>query len=1349
MGRFQRRVLIVAQQIELRARIARVLHSAGYAVELAGSQKRAVELAAGGQIGAAIVVHGTELNGLEQELRDQVSRTIVLDHRTDEILRPGHSLGGADAFPVQELDEQKLLDWLNRPAASPGDETAQASASLRIGDCQFDLAGHTCIDGNGREVQLTRCETALLAAFVASPCRVLSRDQLRRAVVGRGSEPNDRSVDMLIARLRRKIEPNPKAPRFILSAPGVGYKLAVKPQAVKPQTAENGNARPAIDEEKARPLSTEITSRHSEPERRQLTALSCMLADFPAMTVRLDPEEVFSIVQRFQQLCSTVVTQWGGIVVTSLSGSGNILALFGYPKGHEHDTERAVYAGLDLLEKVGDLPSAFGEPLKMRAAIATGLVLIGGDQAAVGDAVVIAGQLRNLTPPNSVNVTASTLKLLGNVFLCDDPKLYKLDGVSEPVTAYRVTGKQAIGSRFVASRTGKKLTQFVGRQHELQQLSTRWERAKAGKGQVVLICGEAGIGKSRLCEAWLDRIADEPHIIIRNQCSPHHTNTPFYPMIQQLEHAARLTREDTRDVKLGKLETVLSQAGAATLADTPIFAALLSIPIDGFDPSPTVPPQRQRELTIAALLRQVLGLALTRPVVIKIADVDWSDSSTLELLGRCIESIKTARVFVLCSFRREFFTHWLDELRVTMLRLDRLSREQTGQIISEIAGGKELPCGMQEQILSKADGVPLFAEELTNAVLESGLLRDAGDQYVTTGSLPSVVIPRTLLGSLTARLDRLRSLSKEVAQIASAIGREFSYRLLAAVAPASGPSLESAIQELASCGLAFVSGEPPDATYIFKHALVQDAAYATMPRSKRQQLHSRIADALIAVFPETIETQPELVAYHLAQAGLSEKAIEYLRKAGQRAIERSANAEAIGHLTHALQLLEILPQSPERKHAVLGLEVMLSQATIASAGYTAPETREILLRARASISDSTDPAQKFAILYGIWACDHVGGDVAKQEDAAAEFLAEAEQHNDTGALCIAHRILGTTYVRRGKFDDALGHLEQARALYDLEHHGCYRFRYGQDIGVTALCYLSLALWHLGYVNRASQAAAEAMKRAEELSHPHTLVFAICLNGFLDIFRRRPEDAQVYADRVVSLCTENGFSHWVNCGRIFEGWAKIHQGEVDQGLEALRAGVLGWQNGGARLFVPLFLTLEAKACFEAGRTEAALQAIEKAFAVSTDTGECCALAEMLRVKARLLQAAGWAEAEEIETILVNSLDVARHQQARCCELRASCDLARLWQEQGLEAKAIKLLQSIYEQFTEGFDTADLRDAKALMRSLRRKVKQNTNTTVSTAADVKDVFLGALESHQAICFSILDETDHLGASASAMS
>jgi predicted ATPase len=414
-------------------------------------------------------------------------------------------------------------------------------------------------------------------------------------------------------------------------------------------------------------------------------------------------------------------------------------------------------------------------------------------------------------------------------------------------------------------------------------MASLWERAKGGRGQVALLCGEAGIGKSRLCEAWLDRITDEPHVAIRYQCSPHHTNSPFYPIINQLERAARFEQEDTPEIKIKKLEIMLSQAGRATVADIPFFASLLSIPMKGFHSAPNLTLPRQRDLMINALLRQVLGFALTRPVVINFADIQWMDSDTLELLSRCIESIKSARVLVLCSFRREFFPHWLDESHVTMLRLDRLSREQTRVIISDVAGGKELPRELYEQISSKADGIPLFAEELTGTVLESGVLQDAGDRYVTVGPLPPIVVPARLMGPLTARLDKLGPY-KEIAQIGAAIGREFSYRLLAAVAPSSGPSLRTALAHLAACELIFARGEPPNSTYFFRHALVQDAAYATMVRSKRQQLHGRIADALMEGFPETVEVQSELIAYHLAQAGLAEKATEYLRKAGQRAV---------------------------------------------------------------------------------------------------------------------------------------------------------------------------------------------------------------------------------------------------------------------------------------------------------------------------------------------------------------------------------------------------------------------------------------------------------------------------------
>jgi class 3 adenylate cyclase/predicted ATPase len=1044
-----------------------------------------------------------------------------------------------------------------------------------------------------------------------------------------------------------------------------------------------------------------IASAHCEPERRQVTVVSCGLADSTALAVNFDPEDLSSTVHRFQDICTTVITHWGGAVINTVGDE--IVALFGYPNSLEDDAERAVHASLDLVAKVGALLSPSGEPLRVQLGNATGVVLIGENQPAVGEAIVMAARLRSISPPNSVIVTASTRKLLGSVFACDDLELREFEGCSKPVTAYRVTGKQAIESQFAARSRGR-LTQLVGRQGELQQISALWERTKGGKGQVALLCGEAGIGKSRVCEEWLDRITNEPHILIRYQCSAHHTNSPFYPVIRQLENAARFEREDTTDVKLRKLEAVLSPAGAATPADIPRYAALLSIPTDEFCSLPDLTPQRQRDLTIAALLRQVLNLALARPVVIVLAGAHWIDSCTLELLSRIIASIKTARVFVLVSFRPEFFPQWLDESHVTMLRLNRLPREQSEIIISDVAGHKELPHELREQIISKADGVPLFAEELTKTVLESGLLHDTGERYVTVGPLRPLAIPTTLLGSLTARLDRLGPI-REIAQIGAAIGREFSYRLLATVAPVSGPALDTALAHLVACELIFVRGQPPDSTYIFKHALVQDAAHAAMIRSKRQHLHSRIADALMEGFPGTVEAQPELMAHHLVQAGLTERAIEHLRKAGRRAIEHSANAEAIRHLTSALESLQSLPENPERKRAALEMEVMLGQARIVDCGYAATATRETLLRAKALIDDLTDPSQKFAILYGVWASHYVGGEVAKQRDAAVEFLAEAERHNDTGALCIAHRILGTTCVTTGEFAAGLHHLERARALYDAEHHSRYRFQYGQDIGAAALCYLSWALWHLGKVDQALEIAAEAMKRAKELSHPHTLVYTIChARGLMDLFRRRHEDTQSYADRVVSLCKENGFSHWLNGGRIFEGWAKICQGDVDQGGELLRAGVVAWQERGARLWLPIFLTLEAEAYAKGGRGDAALQAIEKALAISKETGEHWAMAEMLRVKARLLLATGRADADEIETILVNSLEIARRQRARCWELRASCDLARLWQGQGRGRKALKLLQSIYDQFTEGFDTADLRDAKALIRSLRQNVSR---------------------------------------------
>jgi predicted ATPase/class 3 adenylate cyclase len=1066
----------------------------------------------------------------------------------------------------------------------------------------------------------------------------------------------------------------------------------------------------AIASYQQRPLTSvtaaTVASPRSDAERRHLTVLFCDLVGSTDLAIELDPEELSGVIRRFQDTCAAVIKRFGGYIGRFM-GDG-LLVYFGYPQAHEDDPERAVRAGLDIVAKVGQLLLPSGKPLQVRVGIATGVVVVGEtigegsaqEQAVFGETPNLAAHLQQVAAPNSVLVATSTHRLLGGVFIRTDLGRVEVKGKSTPVVAWRVIGERVVESRFEAIRP-KRLTRFVGRQEQLGRLLNFWEQAKRGAGQVALLCGEPGIGKSRMSNTFLDTITDEPHIKIRYQCSPHHANSPLFPVINQLERAARFEREDSTDTRLDKLEAVLSQSGDASLADAPLYAALLSIPSGSRYPPLNLTPQRQKELTITALTRQLLGLARFRPVVFLIEDVHWIDATTLETITRTIPLIRTAPVFLLITFRPEFMPPWLDHSHVTMLRLNRLPREQVGAMVIDVTDGMELPPEVNDQIIRKSDGVPLFVEELTKTVLESGQLRIAGDRYIAIPPLRSFAIPETLHDSLIARLDRLVSI-KEIAQIGAALGREFSYSLLAAVAPTGGTQLEAALAQLVAAELIFARGEPPDSTYVFKHALVQEAAYASLLHSKRLWLHGQIADALKEHFPEIVESRPELMAHHLAEAGLPERAIEYLKKAGTRAILHSANVEAISHLKRALELFQSLFDHQAQPHKALELVVLLSQAMIAGRGYAAAETKEVLLQAKALIDESTDPAQKFSILYGIWACYYVGGEVALQRDAASDFVREAERHGDTAALCLSHRTLGTTYVTMGQFVAGRQHLERARALYNPEEHARFRYQYGQDIGATALCYLSWALWHLGYFDHASEVAAEAVRRAEEVSHPHTLAYTIChARGMMDIFRRRPEETPSYAGLVVSLCDEHGFPFWAAGGRILDGWAATCQGEVELGIPLLRDGLAAWRKTGARLWLPIFLALEAEAHAKAGHSDTALQVIAEALLISEETGERWAVAEVLRIKASLLQATGHPT-EEVEALLVNSLQIARHQQARSWELRTACDLARLWQPQGRGTEGLQLVQTIYDQLTEGFDTADVRDAAALLAELELAV-----------------------------------------------
>ena len=1050
-------------------------------------------------------------------------------------------------------------------------------------------------------------------------------------------------------------------------------------------------------------ITVATTASHSGAERRHLTVLFCDLVGSTDIAAELDPEELSGVIHRFDDTCAGVIEQFCGSIGRFM-GDG-LLVYFGYPQAHEDDAERAVRAGLDIVAKVGQLRLPSGDPLQVRVGIATGLVVVGEtigkgsaqEQAVFGETPNLAAHLQQLAAPNSVLVAASTHQLLSGAFVCSDLGPIEVKGKSKPVGAWRVIGECVVESRFDAMRP-KRLSRFVGRQEELSRLFNYWNQAKHGTGQVVLLCGEPGIGKSRIGKMLLDSIAEEPHVNIRYQCSPHHTNSPFFPVINQLERAACIDREDLPNTKLDKLEAVLSHAGNASLADAPLYAALLTIPSGTRYPGLNLTPQRQRELTIAALSRQLLGLAGSRPVLFLIEDAHWIDPTTLEAISRSIPLIKTAPVFLLITFRPEFMPPWLDQSHVMMLRLNRLPREQVAVMVSDLADGKGLPPEVNDQIICKTDGVPLFIEELTKTVLESGQLRAVGDRYIVSAPFASLAIPASLHDSLIARLDRLTA-TKEIAQIGAALGREFSYRLLAAVAPITGLALEAALVHLGAAELIFARGEPPASTYIFKHALVQEAAYASLLHSKRERLHGQIADALDKHFPEIIESHPELLGHHLAEAGLTERAIEYFQKAGERAIQRSTNLEAIGHLKRAIELFQSLPDHQGCSRKELELIVLLGQAMIAGRGYAAAETKEVLLQAKVLIDGSTDPAQKFSILYGIWACHYVGGEATLQRDAALDFVKETERYGDSAALCLSHRALGTTFVTMGEFAAGRQHLERARALYNPSEPAQHCYRYGQDIGATVLCYLSWALWHLGYVDQASEVAAQAMAHAGKISHPHTQVYTIChARGMFDIFRRRPEDAQSYAGSVIALCDEHGFPQWAAGGRILTGWSATFRWEVDLGIELLRNGLAAWRNTGARLWLPIFLSLEAEAHAKAGHGDTALQVIADALKISEETGERFAIAEILRIKAGLFLDSG-RPSNEVEALLVDSLQIARRQQARSWELRAACDLARLWRREGRADEALQLIQTIYDQFTEGFDTPDLRDAEALRVELQ--------------------------------------------------
>jgi class 3 adenylate cyclase/predicted ATPase len=930
-----------------------------------------------------------------------------------------------------------------------------------------------------------------------------------------------------------------------------------------------------------------------DAERRQLTVLFCDLVDSTVLASQLDPEEWREVVRAYQETCAKVIARFEGHIAQYL-GDG-LLVYFGYPRAHEDDAQRAVRAGLGMVEAVGQLNPRLtqerGVSIAVRLGIHTGLVVVGEigggvkhEQLALGETPNVAARLQGIAAPNTLVISAPTLQLLGGFFACQSLGTPVLKGVAQPLQVYQVLYERMSRSRLeAAGRSG--LTPLVGREPEVGLLLERWAQVKDGLGQVVLLSGEAGIGKSRLVQVLTEQVATEPQAWLTPcQCSPYYQNTALYPLIDLLKRVVlQFWQEESSDQKLRKLEGFLVQYGLPAAEVVPLFAALLALPLPADYAPLQGPPAQQKQQTLHTFLTILVRIAAQQPVLFVMEDLHWVDPSTLEFLTLLVDQGPTARILTLFTYRPDFSPPWTGRSHLTQVTLTRLPRRQAAELTGRVAHGKALPLEVVEQIVAKTDGVPLFVEELTKMMLESGLLEERGERYELTGPLPPLAIPSTLHDSLMARLDRLATV-KGLAQLGATLGREFPYALVQAVSPWDEGTLRQGLQQLVAAEFLYQQGLPPQATYRFKHALIQEAAYQSLLRSTRQQYHQRIAQVVEARFPELCEAQPELVAQHYTEAGLSAQAIPYWQQAGQRALQRSANLEAVSHVTRGLEVLSPLPETRERAQQELALQIMLGAALGAITGQWAPETERTYARACALARQVGSPPELFPALWGFWYAHMAQGQMPRARELAEEFLELAPQQQDTLVLAAGHRMLANTAWWQGELVQAQVHCRQGLACYDSEQHRVSAVSYGQDSGVACGWIGALTLWVLGYPDQALQGIEEMLALARRLAHPFSLAQILFFSALLHQLRREPLPARAQAEAALALCTEQGFAAYGALCLLPQGWAVAQQGEVAEGIADMRQGFAAWQATGAGMAWPWFLALLAESCGRVGQLD---------------------------------------------------------------------------------------------------------------------------------------------------------------------
>jgi len=1033
-----------------------------------------------------------------------------------------------------------------------------------------------------------------------------------------------------------------------------------------------------------------------EAERRQLTVMFCDLVGSTELSTRLDPEDLREIVRGYQYAASVVVARHSGHIAQYL-GDG-LLIYFGYPEADEHDAERAIRAGLELLAAVPAVESrsmaAVGAHLAVRIGIHTGPVVVGdigtGERAetlALGETPNVAARVQAIAQPNTVLITSATQRLVAGLFIVEEQGAHSLKGVRQALALYRVLQPSGARSRLDAARAHG-LTSFVGREDELRVLWRAWERARAGEGQLVMVTGEAGIGKSRLVEALNTRVAGETHALWECRCSTYHQQSALRPLIELAERTFGFVREDSPAERFGKIAAGLTPLGLADAEALALWASLLSIPLPEDHVPLSMTPARQKQKTFDAIVRLMLAVAAQRPLLLLVEDLHWVDPSTLELLGILVDQVPTARVLLLLTARPEFRPPWGSRSHVTQTTLERLPRHHTTEMVERLTGGRSLPALLLEQIVARTDGVPLFVEELIKTVLESGASGAAPDR-----------IPATLQDSLMARLDRLGP-AKAVAQLGATLGRQFPYELLRAVSPLDEETLERELSRLVDAELLYQRGLPPQVIYLFKHALIQEAAYESLLRSTRSQYHRRIGVVLAERFPEIAEREPELLAQHFSAAGLAPEAVDYWRRAGLKAIQRSANLEASYHLERALEALGGLAEGPERDQLEIELLTALGPALIAARGFTAPEVRDTYERVHDLCRRAENVPQLFTALWGLWFFNFCSGRIKTAREIGEQFMGLAQCQPDPGVLVQAHHTLGPTFLALGPLTLARSHFEAAIALYDPLKHRAHAALYGgHDPGVCCRVHAALALWMLGYPELALRRAGEALPLAWELEQPTSVVLALGWTAILHQFRRDPESARTAAEAGLTISREHPMATYQMVAEFMRGWALARMGLRDEGLAEMRQTRAAMKAARMTMWGPLFCGMIAEVCDEAGRVEVGLAAVSEGLAMGDASGEVYHVAELNRLRGELLLLHhGDSAADDAAVCFRAAMEIARQQEARAWELRAAMSLTRLAQRQGRGAGARPRLAEIYAGFTEGFDTPDLRDARALLDTL---------------------------------------------------